>query len=228
MIGINLDFRNDAGYPHIDLARQLRPAFVRCVSHPDQETGAYGYHLAGIPIVPVVTGESILPNGEFYIMREATGFQLMNEVLEGGEATWPGTTNLQELEDTWHRIKDAVWSLHGEWFPLIAPGSAYPRADVWRTLRPRLSGVTAAACHVYPMATGHSLSTIKTKLREFRDVEPNLPLLCTEYDSTWPNHLAVYRALRTYCDGIAHFNWRNVEQHAMFNNEKLGILRWAA
>lgn len=228
MIGINVDFRNVEGYPHIDLARQLQPAFVRCVSHPAQEASAYIYHVNGIPIVPVITGESIQPDGSIYVMRHAAAVQGMNEVMEGGHATWPGTSDVQEITDTWLRIRDTVWALHGDWFPLIGPGISYPRADIWRLLRPRLEGVTAAACHVYPMATGDTLTLLKSRLKAFRDVEPNLPLVCTEFDSTWPDHLAVLRAIQLYCDQACHFNWRNVEQHAMWGNEKLGILRWAA
>lgn len=226
MLGLNVDFRNADGYPSIDLVRQLQPAFVRCVSHPDQENGAFGYHIAGIPIVAVFTGESW--DAGKYVMQHCTAVQGMNEPLEGGHATWPGTVVLQEIEDIWLQIRDAVWQRHGDWFPLIGPGLAYTRSDLWHQLRWRLQGVTAAACHVYPMATGHSLTTIKAKLREFRDVAPELPLICTEWDSEYPDHLRTYDAIRTYCRQAAHFNWHNVPQHAMWGNEKLGVLRWVA
>lgn len=225
MLGVNLDYRYTAGYPSIEDVRRHGIGWVRCVSLEVMEFWAGRYLAEGCRVIAVYTGES--EQAGRYVMTNASAVQIGNEPLMGHNASWP-SGDAQKVVDTWMRVRDRVWRQRGDWFPLMGPGIWSQREDLWLQLADRLEGVTSAAVHVYPDASGHTVADVRTHLETYRSVRPDLPLVCTEWMARWPVSLDVARAIDDSCDSRLWYTWNDPGQphHALEHTPELGILAW--
>lgn len=227
VLGLNVDFRYPEGYPSIDDVHRYGIGWARCVSLPAMESWAGAYLRAGCRVLAVYTGES--EQAGQYVMGSCSAVQIGNEPMMGHDAAWPAG-GAQEMVDTWLRVKDIVWNLHGEWFPLVGPALWSQDYLKWRQLAQRLEGVTAAAVHVYPEPSGHTLEQVGNHLQRYRAVRSDLPLMATEWTSRWDKVLSVARMIDTYCTHRLWYTWNDPGQphHALSGTPELGILSLAA
>lgn len=225
--GTNLDYRYAGGSPTIEQVQQFGIRIARYISLPENEYQAENTRLAGCRGIAVYTGES--ENAGKYVMQNAGAIQIGNEPFMGGGATWPAG-DAQAMVDTWLRVRDVVWAKHGEWFPLIGPGLWVQDYAKWATIANRLEGITAAAAHVYPEPSGQSELSVRNLLARYRNVRPDIPLICTEWSARWPNVLPIARAIDTYCSARLWYTWDDPGQphHRLIGTPELGILAAAA
>jgi hypothetical protein len=226
VLGVNLDYRYEGGFPSIDDVRRHGIGIVRCISLPTMEYWAERYLLEGCRVLAVYTGES--DNAGRYVMQNCSAVQIGNEPFMNGDATWPSGGPLDVI-DVWLRVRDLVWRKHGAWWPLMGPALWSQDYARWAMIAHKLDGVTCAAVHVYPDPSGHSLEQVKNHLQRYRSVRNDLPLVCTEWMTRWPGTLSLARAIDTYCDSRCWYTWNDPGQphHTLAGTPELGILAMA-
>jgi hypothetical protein len=223
-LGINVDFRpySGAGYPSIDELRKFGFKWARCTSHPDMEYMAGEYLNAGCQVLGIMTGES---GG--YVMRNVSAMQIGNEWGMGHDASWP-PGDAESMVWEWMVAKDAIWGVHGGWFPLVGPGIWCQRPDLWSQVANRLEGITAGAVHCYPQHSGHDFNTTRAWLGQYAMVRSDLPLMCTEWDVRWPETMAYVRLLNGFCSAVMRYSWlAGTGGHQLAGTPELGILTLA-
>ena len=217
--GCNMDFRYDAGYPPLIVAQRLGLKWARVISLPIMEYWSEQLLLHGVQVVACYTGES--ENAGRYVLSNCSVLQIGNEPFMNGDASWPAG-NANKVTDVWLQTRDIAWRKHGEWFPLMAPALWAQDYSKWASIADRIEGVTTAAVHVY----GHSPERARELLQRYRDVRPDLPLVCTEWMARWPDVLPIARAIDAYCSARLWYTWNDPGQphHTLAATPEMGIL----
>jgi len=222
---VNVDFRYDAGYPYWREALRWGVSGVRCTSLPAMDDAAGNYLSKGIRPIGIFTGES--NKAGLYVMQNITALQIGNEPFMDGDASWP-TGDADDFVNVWSHVANVVLADRQD-LPLIGPGIWVNDVQAWASIAHRLPRLSAAAVHVYLDTLGYSITSLKSALKAFRAVRPDLPLLCTEWSARQPRVLEVSRAIDTYCDRRYWFAWgAGVPGHELAGTAELGILSLAA
>lgn len=222
MFSVNVDFRYAAGYPHWRDALRFGIDWVRCTSLPEMEEAALEYLSHGIQVLAIYTGES--DNAGRYVMRNCSALQIGNEWAMGGEASWP-TGTADDFVNVWSHVANVlVPAIHPQGLPLVGPGLWIQDYGNWRKIAHRLPGLSAAACHVYNLAS----SQIGYYASRYRNTRVDLPLICSEWTARQPDTLAVAREIDRYCEKKMWFAFGNgVPGHELVGTPELGVLALA-
>jgi len=228
-LGVNVDPRWEAGRPSIDQVRRNAITWVRMTSLPENEDYAAECLANGARTLAIYTGES--DNGGKYVLRAASAIQVGNEpqFAMNGDASWP-TGGPDDMVNVWNHVtKVLIPSVHPGGIPLVGPGIWDKDFQQWALVAGRLQGISAAAVHVYPGASGHTLTQTRAFLAKYRAVRADLPLLCTEWRVWGDQLLATARAIDTYCDHKFIFAWSDgVPGHGINGKPDQGVLALAA
>lgn len=221
------DFRYLEGHPGIDKAQRDGTRVVRVISLPAMEDWARRYIAAGIRVFAVYTGESNEAGG--YVMRNCSALIIGNEpgfAYPQHEAAWP-TGTADDYVNVYSHVANVLVPEQHPGLPLLGAGFWAHDYEKWRDVTWRLPNLSGAVVHVYPIATGHSVATTTTHLRYYRNVRPDLPLVCGEY-TVRGNVLAWARAIDTYCTLKFWYGPpMNDPVHGLENTPEYGILALA-
>jgi len=217
-----VDFRYQAGHPGIDKALADGTQAVRCISLPAMEDYAETYLMAGIRVFAVYTGESNERGN--YIMRNCSALIIGNEpgfAYPHHEAAWP-LGSAEDYINVYSHVANVLVPAQHPGLPLLGAGFWAHDYDQWARVSYWLPNLSGAVVHVYPIATGHSVSTTRDHLRRYRDVRPELPLICGEY-TVRGNALQWAKAIDTYCTRRFWYG-PGSEVHALEGTPEYGIL----
>lgn len=220
-----VDFRYSEGHPGWEKALLDGTRAVRVISLPEMEMQAKVYLEAGIRVFAVYTGESDQANR--YVMRNCSALIIGNEpkwVYPHHIAAWPdGTAN--DYVNVFSHVANVLVPEQHPGLPLLGAGFWAHHYAEWAKVAGRLPNLSGATVHVYPIATGHSLATVKKHLQLYRDVRPDLPLVCGEY-TVRGNALAWSKTLDTYCTKKFWYGPGD-PTHALEGSDEYGILALA-
>jgi hypothetical protein len=222
---VNADFRYAEGYPtHRDVARYGIRA-MRVTSLPEMEPLAASFLERGVQVLAIYTGESDR-TGQ-YVMYHCSALQIGNEPFMDGAASWP-TGSVDDFVNVWHHVANVLVPQKHAYLPLVGPGLWAQDYQRWAKVATRLPGLSAAAVHCYPEPSGQSVSSLKWYLARYRNVRPDLPLICTEWTSRTTT-LEYQRAIASYCDELYWFTWGGGvgDYHKLDGSADLGTLSLA-
>jgi len=222
---VNVDPRWDEGAPDMQDARRYGLKMVRLISLPENEHYAAECLVNGIQVLAIYTGES--NNAGNYVMQQASAIQIGNEpqFAMNGAASWP-TGTADDMVNVWNHVANVlVPQVHPKGIPLVGPGIWMQDHARWVMIADRLPGLSAAAVHVYN-ATERDVAY---HLPRYRNVRPDLPLLCAEWTARGRDLLLVARAIDRYCARKIWYSWGpGVPGHALVGTPEFGVLALSA
>lgn len=222
---INSDFRYDGGYPSHHDAQRYGIRAQRVISLPQMEPLAASFLEKGIRVLAIYTGES--NNAGNYVMHNCSALQIGNEPFMDGAASWP-TGNADDFVNVWNHVAKVLVPQKHDYLPLVGPGIWAQDYLKWAQIANRLPDLSAAAVHCYPEPSGQTPSSLKWYLARFKNLRPDLPLICTEWTARGITNdpIEYQRAIATYCEDQYWFAWSGgvSDYHKLDGSAELGLL----